>query len=319
MAICLVIAICSAGQGHAGPALQPMTVQLDWLTNVEFAGILLAKNQGWYEEAGIDLTVKGWKPGISQLDEVITGNAQICLAGGAEFIVKRANGAKIKAVAVQFQRSPYCLITKSAKGIETPKDLVGKKVGISAADAALVTEIMLVNQGLKYSDIQPVDIAWQLRPFTDDQVDAAVAYMTNEPLALKAMGYEVSYIPAFRYGYDFYSEVFVVKEEMIQKQPELIRKFLDISFRGWRETFKDPEATAAMIVETYYPEGDLLHQTGSLKRFQHLLILGVGKELIGFMDEEYWKKGIDILKKFNWIKTEMPARDLFTLKFLQRK
>ena len=82
---CLVHVICalmilSSIPIHAAEELQPITIQLHWVTNAEFAGILLAKERGWYAEAGLDLTIKGWKSGISVMDDVSSGKAQIGLA-----------------------------------------------------------------------------------------------------------------------------------------------------------------------------------------------------------------------------------------------
>jgi len=61
MAVCLIILAIFTGQGLAKEPLQPVTIQLNWMANVEFAGILLAKEQGWYKAAGIDLTIREWK------------------------------------------------------------------------------------------------------------------------------------------------------------------------------------------------------------------------------------------------------------------
>ena len=83
--VCLTMAALSAGQGLAKEPLQPMTpmtVQLNWVPNVQFAGILLAKERGWYRDAGIDLTIKGWEEGVSSTDEVVAGRAQIGVAEG---------------------------------------------------------------------------------------------------------------------------------------------------------------------------------------------------------------------------------------------
>ncbi|GBC60905.1 diguanylate cyclase [Desulfonema ishimotonii] len=84
--ICLLIIASATAHANAGEPLQPLTLQPDWIINVNCAGILLAKDRGWYEDAGIDLTIKSWKAGISPSDEVVHGNAHIGLAEGALLI-----------------------------------------------------------------------------------------------------------------------------------------------------------------------------------------------------------------------------------------
>jgi NitT/TauT family transport system substrate-binding protein len=313
----LIMVLC-VGQGYAAEPLQPMAVQLNWIPNVQFAGILLAKERGWYAEAGIDLTVKGWEEGVVVIDEVVAGKAQIGIEEGITLISARAAGKAVKAIAVDFQKTPYCLLSKKTIGIEQPKQLVGKKVGIDSPGTELMVKIILASQGLRFEDITPVPVGWDLQPLIKDELDAYPAYMNDQPLIMKEQGYEVTYIPAFKYGYDFYSGVYVVTEEMIQKQPELLQKFLNITLRGWREAFKDPAATAQLIVAKYYPDGSVPQQTASLEVFQMLATVGIGENLIGYMEEPFWAKGIDILEKYQQIDKKIPAKDLFTLEFLKK-
>ncbi|RLC08332.1 MAG: hypothetical protein DRI57_24240 [Deltaproteobacteria bacterium] len=317
MMMCLLIVVFCSEQGFAKEPLQPVTIQLDWEANVEFSEILMAKARGWYEEAGIDLTIKGWETGISPIEEVLSGKAQISVAQGSDLITARSEGKKIRAIAVQFQKSPYCLLSKKALGIRTPEQLVGKKVGIRHPFDELMIRVLLSNAGLQYNDIIPVRVGWDIQPLVDDKVDVSPGYINDEPLSMKEKGYESNVIPAFKYGYDFYSGVYLVTDAMIQNQPDMIRKFLGATLRGWKEAFKDPAATAKLIVEKYYPKGLVQQQTESLEVFKFLARLGEGRKYLGWMEKEYWKKGIDILHKFKQIDRKVPADDVFTLEFLE--
>ena len=316
MIMCLlIVAICS-GQGIAKEPPQPVTIQLNWVANVEFAGILLAKERGWYEDAGIDLTIRRWETGLDPIEEVVAGKAQIGVSEGADIIKARSGGKKISAVATQFQKSPLCLISKKKQGIKTPERLRGKRVGIYHPSAILMIKIVLADVGMKYDDIVPVEVGWDIQSLLDDRTDAHPGYMNDEPLSIKEKGYETDVIPAFRHGYDFYSEVYFVTEAMSRKQPDMIRKFLDATLRGWEEAFRDPAATAKLVVEKYYPKGSVSQQTESLKVFKFLARLSEGKKRLGWMEKEYWAKGIDILHKFKQIDKKIPADDVFTLEFL---
>ncbi|MDM8551377.1 ABC transporter substrate-binding protein [Desulfobacterales bacterium HSG2] len=316
MMMCLLImAICS-GQGIAKEPLQPVTIQLDWVANVAFAGILVAKDRGWYQETGIDLTIREAESGLSTIDAVLAGKAQIGVAEGAEIIEARVKGQKVRAVAAHFQKSPYCLISKKSSGITAPDQLAGKRIGISPYDITLMLKIVLANQAVAFKDIVLVRVE-NFQPLVDDEIDVCQGYMSNELLTLRQQGHKVAYIPAFKYGYDFYSSVCFVTDAMIQKHPELIRKFLEVSLRGWEEAFKNPAATAQVVVEKYYPEGSVPHETESLKMLELVARLAEGRKRLGWMEEEYWAKGIDILHKFKQTDRKIPATDVFTLKFLE--
>jgi len=304
---------------YAKEQLKPLTIQLNWVKNVEFAGLLLAKKRGWYEEAGIDLTVKSWQKEVSTINDVVSGKAQFGVADGSVVIKAIVGGAPVKAIVAIYQKTPYCLISKKKLNILAPAQLIGKKVGFNAEDSTLMIRTVLTDQGIDLKDITLVQRGWDVRLFVNDEIDVMSGFMNNEPLLLKELGIEVNYIPAFKYGYDFYGSVFFASDSFIQTQSQLIQAFLNVTMRGWREAFKTPQATAEMIVAEYYPKGSVLQQTKSLKIFHTLATIGtaVGDNMIGIMDKNYWQKGVDILHKFGQIDKKIPAKDLFTLKFVQ--
>jgi NitT/TauT family transport system substrate-binding protein len=307
------------GPAAAEDALQPLTVQLSWRTNVQFAGILTANAHGWYAEAGIELTVKERVEDLDVIEEVLAGNADIGIAtGGAEVIRARVAGHPIKAIATQFQKAPLCFVSKQARGIETPEDLRGQRIGLKTGSAELALRIILADQGIGYDEVTVVKIGWGLDPLLNEEVDAMQAYMNNEPLVLQNMGQAVNYIPAFKYGYDFYSGVYTTTDALIAEQPELLQTFLDITLRGWKEAFQTPDEAAQRIVDRYYPDGDVAHQTESLKLFRMLATIGDGQKFLGWMNADTWQNGIDKLHEFQHIEQSVAAETIFTPQFLER-
>ena len=314
----LLCLMCACSHVWAEDALFPVVVRFHWLANVEFAGILEAKERGWYAEAGLDVTPKGWENGVSGLDEVATGKAHIGVQEGATMLQARAKGTPVKAFATQFQRSPVCLASKEALGLTTPESLKGKRIGYQSDGGLLMIDLMLKHQGMSSKDVTLVQIGWDLKPLLNDEVDAFVAYMTNQPLMLKEQGQATNVIPAYDYGYDFYSSVYFAHEQFLKEHPEIAQKFLDATLRGWREAFAHPEETAKMIVEKYYPDGSVAQQTEELKIYHQLATMGVGEDAIGMMSEELWQKGIDVLLAQQQIAEKIPAQDVFTTEFLEK-
>ena len=316
--LCFLGIVLGAGQGAAAEPLQPLTIRLNWVPNVEFAGILVAKEQGLYVEAGIELTITPWAVGIEPIDEVVAGRAQIGVQDGSRIIEASAAKKPVKAIAAIYQRTPVCLIGKRGQGIQTLEQLKGKRIGINAPETELTVKIMLANQGIPANEVTFVQRGWELQPLIEDRVDVIVGFMNNEPLLLKEKGIDVSYIPAFKYGYDFYSGVYFVNETSLREKPALMQKFLDVTLRGWREAFKDPAAAAKLIVAQYYPNGSVTQQTESLKVFQMLATVGIGENLLGYMEESFWAKGVDILYNYKQIDRKIPAQDVFTLDLLKK-
>ncbi len=318
--VCVIIILAFTTPAMAKEPLIPLTIQFDWFTNVQFAGILVAKDRGWYEDAGIDLTIRGWQKGISPVEEVVSGKAQIGTDEGTVLIEAAAQGKKLKAIGTQFQKSPMCLTSKKDKNIASPKDLIGKKVGVSMPKTVLMTKVVLASQGIGYDQIVPVQTGGDLKLLMDDEVIAFAGFMNNQPLIMEEKGYPVTYLAAFRHGYDFYSGVYFTTEETVRNQPDILRKFIAVTLRGWQEAFKDIPATARLVLDKYYPDKNtsVRQQIRSLEIFKNLMTMGVGESLIGFMEEQAWKKGIDTLHQLGQIQRKPSASDIFTLEFLKQ-
>jgi ABC-type nitrate/sulfonate/bicarbonate transport system substrate-binding protein len=313
----LLLLLSFAPQAEAGKPLEMLTIQLGHQPHAEFSGILLAKELGWYEEAGIYLIIKRRESDTVPIDEVLEGRSDVGIAEGDALIKARAQGHPVKAIATQFQKSPFCLISKVEKDIKTPQQLIGKRIGIHSADSRSMLKIILAHEKLQFEDIEPVNIGYDLQPFIDDEIDVFPGFMNHEALLLKMQGYTLNAIPAFRYGYDFYSGIIFVTEQMLEEEPELIRNFLQVTLKGWKAAFKNPEGTAQRIVDRYYPGMSVKHQTLALKQFELLATLGVGEPLFGFMQKRVWDNGIDILYNFKQIENKMSSYDLFTLELLE--
>lgn len=306
-----LLVLCCVAYGNA-TNLQPLVVQLNWIPNAQFAGILLAKENGWYKDEGIDLTVKGWRFGISSVDEVLSGKAQVGVVEGDVLIRARADGKKLKAIGVQFQKSPFCLLSKKEKGIIRPEHLVGKRIGVNSPDSQMMLGFVLESVNIGVKDVHIVQAGWDLQPLIQDEIDVFTAFINHDPQIMNETGYKVSVIPAYRYGYDFYSGVYFTDENMIDNNGDLLYRFLKATSRGWNEAFENPDSAVRTVIEKYYPEGRTGQQIQALKVFEELATLGTGKGMTGIMNEKMWRKGINILLQYGYIDRKISAGDIFT-------
>lgn len=316
--LCLMLSVLGSGMAAAESALQPVTLRLHWLPNAEFGGILLAKARGWYAEAGLDLQIMNMDFEVSSVDDVVAGKADIGVAEGDVLIKARADGKPVKAFAASFQKSPFCLISKKGSGITTPSDLRGKRVAITVPEVVPILKIILKNQNLTLEDIDMVETGINLQAFIDDQVDVYPGFMSDEPFFAKALGVDVEIIPAFKYGYDFYSGVYFATEAVLEERSEALRTFLDVTLRGWQAAYRDPAAAAQVIVEQFYPQGTVQQQTESLKVFRMLATFGMSEPSIGFMEARFWARGIEALREHGQIEQQVVPSALFTLELLKK-
>ncbi len=110
--------------------LQPVTLQLQWVTQAQFAGYYVARDKGWYEEEGLDVTIKAGGPTVVTFDEVASGTAEFGTALLSEVAAAVDRGQPVISIAQIQQMNGLLLIAKKSSGIKRPADLIGKRIGL---------------------------------------------------------------------------------------------------------------------------------------------------------------------------------------------
>lgn len=200
--LCLCTTLLQAQPVRAS-GLQPVTLQLHWTHEFEFAGFYVAKEKGFYAERGLDVTIIPGGPGIVPVQEVLRGNAQYGI-GAAEVLLARLRGAPLVMLAAVFQHSASCILTRADSGIYTPQDLVGRVFEMGRLESDAETYAMLHNEGIDISQLTHVDSTFNPQLLLDGKVDAISAYSFSQPFFLRERGIPYRLIRPIQYGIDFY-------------------------------------------------------------------------------------------------------------------
>ena len=272
-----------------------VTVQLDWIANVQFAGVLVAKDKGWYEQAGLDVTVKpiDLQAMGTSVGPVLKGTNMIGIADGLVLLNARAEHKPVKAFATMLQASPLCILVLRDGPIRQFRDLAGKTIGLHAYDHVQL-DLMLAYNHMSEKDVNAVDIGDDLTSLIAHKIDAQVAYSIDEKVAIELKGHPTLTFPAYENGFVTYSQVYYTTEPFLQSSPDIVAKFLAATNRGWREAFAHPGDAARMVVKTYMKDGDPDYQEKSLIELQHFATLESGD--LGSMRMSTWKKSCDVFK-----------------------
>jgi len=291
----------------------PMTMELDWKPNVQFAGILLAQEKGWYDEAGLEVTIPKFDTEKDIVARVAASDNTIGSSESGVLLRERHKGAKIKAIGTMFQGSPLSFISLKTSNLTKVADLNGKKIGLHS-DTPKVLEVIFNYNKITDYQVYPVIVGYQMEELKTGKVDAAQGYLIDEAVMLQTQGVEINVIPVVENGYSAYSQTFFVSEDFIAKHPGQIKKFLEVTFRGWREAFAHPEATAKLVIEKFYPEGTLAYQTESLRKIEKLMTLENPE--IGQMRRETWQASIDMFLLYKIGETPKTADEILDFQFL---
>ena len=247
LTISFIMVGCSKKEGKT----EKVSIRLKWFVDTADGGVVVAKEKGFFKENGIDATIY---PGGFELDPiklVTSGSGDFGIAGADAFLLARAKGLPIVAIAVEFQKTPICFISKSESNIKTPQDFVGKKIGVKfASDAETVYRIFMAKLNIDTKKIKEIPMKWDMTPFFTGQVDVLPGYASNEPIIAKKKGYKINIIKVEDYGLTFYGNIFFTTEKMIKEKPELVQKFVNALVKGFDYGGKNKEEMVDIVVKS---------------------------------------------------------------------
>lgn len=284
---CRVLLAALLALGVATPARAdepvPITVQLDWKPGVQFAGLLVAQERGWYRDAGLAVTIRANDFRRPYVDVVAESDSTVGTSEARTLVNARAAGRPIRAVATMFQASPVVLISRMGRGLTTVDALAGKTIGIHRPeDLAMLRTVFGVRP------FTARQVGFEFKELLAGEVDAAPGYLMDEPLRLAQNGTEVSVVPLAEYGWTDYAQVLFVSEAFLSKNSAALERFLIVTFRGWRTALAEPDATAASIAKQYPTDLNPASLRKSLSRIGPLLT--AESNHAGTMRPETWQR-----------------------------
>lgn len=229
-------------------ALDSVTLQLKWTHAFQFAGYYAANEQGYYREAGLEVSIVEALPGDDPVRNVLEGKAEFGV-GTSALLLQRKAGKPVVALAVIFQHSPYVLIAHQISATQAVHDLIGKRVMLEPQADELLA--YLKKEGIPLSRITQVEHSYDPQDLISGKIDAIAGYTTNQPYYLDRarLPYQI-YTPRSA-GIDFYGDNLFTTERELKNYPERVRAFREASLRGWKYAVEHPEEMADLILAKY--------------------------------------------------------------------
>lgn len=232
--------------------LQKVSIQLQWLDQFQFAGYYIAKEKGFYKNAGLDVTIKPFvKGGTPVADIVATGEAEYG-TGPSSLLVDYHKGKPVVALSVIFQDSPLILLTLDNTGITSPADLKGRKIMVNEAQAQSISLFSFFHMNdIPSSNLQLQSHSMDLQDLIDKKTDAMASYISNEPFRMKERGLGYRIFHPKTYGLSFYGDILFASQNEVDNHPERAAAFVQASLQGWSYAFAHIEETARLIQSQY--------------------------------------------------------------------
>jgi len=244
----------AGGAADVGDApLTPISVQLQWRHQWQFAGFYAALEQGYYREAGLAVELREYAEGIDIIDAVVAGRADF----GTYYstvIAERMRGRPIRLLASYLKRSPLVLLVRP--GLYSPADLKGLRVMANAQElgSANIRQMLRLG-GLTESDLHVVPHSFSVEPFVRGEVDAMTAFTTNEPFYLHQRGVPFNVVDPSDYGIALYDLNLFAAADYAAAHPERMRAFVAATNRGWAYALAHPEDLVELILARYNTQG----------------------------------------------------------------
>lgn len=255
------------GDGAEPGAPQGVTLVLDFVPNAVHSGIYAARREGYYDDEGIELTVR--QPGES------TDAPRLLEAGRADFAIldihdlgiARERGLDVVGVMPIVQRPLAAVIVRDDGSLRRPRDLEDHTVGVTGlpSDEAVVDSEVSADGG-NPARVDRVTIGFSaVSSLAAARVDAATGFWNAEGVALRRQRVPVRIFKVNRYGAPPYPElVLTASRETIERDPELVDAIVAATTRGYELVADDPgDGLDALLVAV--PSLDRAEQAAQLR------------------------------------------------------
>jgi len=232
-------------------AADKVTFQLIWKNQFQFAGYYVAKELGFYDEAGLDVTIKEYEFGTDVTAEVVSQHAHFGV-GRSSLILESMEGEPVFLLSAIFQHSPFMLLAKNREDLGDVTDLKGKRIMVTDDVVGMASlAAMLVANGIKPDDYTPQRHTFKVDDLISGETDAIAAYTSNEPYQMEKRGVDYTIFSPKDHGFDFYGDILFTSQKLYKDNPQLVERFHRASLRGWEYAFSHIDEVVDIILKKY--------------------------------------------------------------------
>lgn len=233
----------------------PMTVALSWVPNVEYAGLWIALERGYFKDEGLEVRFLPGGPNAALAPvTVAAGRAEIGYATWLPFVDAVLKGNDFVGLGATMPVSPVGILSLAAKPIRTAKDIVGARMLVAGPNERLAIETTLkLNQlPVQYT---PVPAGFSPDALIEKAGDGYVGYATNQVLTLEksglVQGKDFFFTSLNSLGYKAAAGIMFAQRATLEKNRPRVIGFMRALAKGWQDNEKEPTLGARLAVEKY--------------------------------------------------------------------
>jgi len=292
LTLTLLLAACGEKSEEPSGERQDFSLTLDFYPNPDHAGIYMAEKLGYFEEAGLDVSIDAPSDPAAPVKLVAAGRTDLAISYEPEVALAREQGLDVVAVGALVNQPLTSMIWLGKSGIKGVGDLKGKTIataGIPYQDKFL--ETILARVQLTPDDVKAVNVGFGLLPaLLGGSAQAMLGGFRNvEGVDLRERGKAPVVTPVDQLGVPTYDElVFVANREELEADPDKFRLFLAALERGTEAAVEQPAEATKAIIEAN-PDLEPKLATAEVEATLPLLGARTGDQPYGYMDPKEWE------------------------------
>ncbi len=307
----------TAADGEDTDSLEDVTVILDYVANTNHTGMYVALDQGYYEEQGLNVNiVEPTEGATATLVAVGKGDFGISYQEDVTIALASEDPLPIRAVAALIQHNTSGFATYADKDITSVKDFEGKTyAGWGGPGESAVLNAVMTQAGADFSKLNIVTSDGAGFAALKDQVDIMWFFEAWDNVKCELADFPINYMPVrdLDERLDYYTPVIIASEETLEQKPEMVRRFLAATEKGYLYAIENPEESAE-ILHKYTPDYDmeLLSRSQAYLTDKYM----EDSETWGTMKDSVWDNYTDFMVEYGVIDKDIPAADCYTNEFL---
>lgn len=306
-----------SGEGGGGD-FGELAIQLSWIKNIEFAGLYVADDKGYFTDAGFSSVNMIPGPGDA-IAPLVQGQVLYSFLGSETWAAAVANDdAPITIVGANFQENPFCILYLADDPLEEPDALRGKTIGVQTANEQ-IWQAFLADNGLEEGtgpdQVNKVPVDFEPTPLENGEVQGFFSFITNEPNTLRVKGLEVGTLNLQDFGITLYQQIYGVTQDTLANDRDKLVAALKAESRGWQEAIKDNQLAIDLTLEKYGSDLDLDPESQQLELEAQIELQqsdATDEKGLFYMSDEDLERNIEVLGQLGF----EVSKDMYTNEIL---
>jgi NitT/TauT family transport system substrate-binding protein len=287
----------------AAQAADELTLQLKWVTQAQFAGYFVAKDKGFYDEVGLDVTIKPGGPDINPSQVIAGGGADVVVDWMPSALATREKGVPLVNIAQVFQKSGMMLTCRNDSGVTSPDKFAGKTLGVWFGGNEYPFLNWMSKLGLKTDGseggVNVLKQGFNVDPLLQKQADCISTMTYNEYWQVIDAGMKPEDLTTFKYedqGVATLEDGLYTLEKNLQDPAmvEKLAKFVKASMKGWEYAVANPDE-AAMITLDNDETGAQTEKHQKRMMGEIAKLVGENPKGTGYLDEAAYNRTVETL------------------------